>query len=293
MASRRALIANLIPRIEFAAQGVFRRQRSCPFCQGRNHAVVARKYGIVRIRHCRDCSLYFTDPIYQSYLGDLYETFYRAEGFTTTLPDLNRLEHLLATDFAATDKDCSRQIAALKRLRPDGALLEIGSSWGYFLHQANTAGFAATGIEIGRTRREFGVRDVRVNIRESLDLLGDAQFDLIYSAHTMEHIPATQAFLNACRDRLKEGGWLAIEVPHFDLQKFGSSALSIIGAIHPLGLSVPFFLFALPATGFEVVGIFDNWDSVPSHPVDSPGEGGLIVVARKPVAAPVGPFGKT
>ncbi|HUR20351.1 MAG TPA: hypothetical protein VMZ90_06040, partial [Vicinamibacterales bacterium] len=121
----------------------------------------------VLIRQCNDCSLYFTDPIYQSYLGDLYESFYRAEGSTTTLPDRNRLEHLMATRFAGTDKDCAREIAALRRLSPGGALLEIGSSWGYFLHQANTAGFAATGIELGRTRREFGVRELRVNIHES------------------------------------------------------------------------------------------------------------------------------
>ena len=272
---------NLIPRIEFAVQGLFRRQRSCPFCDGRNHVVVARKHGVIRVRHCQDCFLYFTDPIYQSYLGDLYESLYRAEGSTTTLPGPRQLEHLLATNFSGTDKDGSRQIAALRRLKPHGTLLEIGSSWGYFLHQANTAGFATVGVELGRTRREFGVRKLGVDIRDSMTSLGDAQFDLIYCVHTLEHIPDVAPFLRSCHDHLKDGGVFVIEVPHFDLGKHGSGTLAIIGAVHPLGLSPPFFRVALPATGFRVVGIFDNWDSVPFHPVESPGEGSLIVIAEK------------
>ena len=57
----------------------------------RTTAIVARKNGVIRIRRCRDCFLYFTDPIYRSHLGDLYDSLYRAEGLTTTLPDAKTL----------------------------------------------------------------------------------------------------------------------------------------------------------------------------------------------------------
>ena len=62
---------NLLPRIEFGLQALVRRQRACPFCGGRDHRVVARKRGVLRIRRCADCHLYFTDPIYRSFVGDL------------------------------------------------------------------------------------------------------------------------------------------------------------------------------------------------------------------------------
>lgn len=272
---------NLIPRLEFAVQALLHRQRTCPFCEGRNHTVVARKYGLVRIRHCQDCFLYFTDPIYQSYFGELYDSLYSAEGSTTTLPDKAALKRLTATNFSDSDKDCTRQIEALRRLRPLANLLEVGSSWGYFLHQASAAGFTAMGVELGRTRREFGKRELGVDIRESLDAVGVGQFDLIYAAHTLEHIVTIGPFLADCRDRLRDGGLLVVEVPHFDLTALGSGVLSIIGAVHPLGLSAPFFRTALPRVGFEMVGIYDRWSAVPAQPTSAPGEGSLIAVAEK------------
>ena len=250
---------NLIPRIEFGVQSLFRRQRSCPFCDSQNHSVVARKNVVVRIRRCRHCFLYFTDPIYQSNIGELYESLYDAEGSTTTLPDKATLAALRSTDFHGSDKNCAPQIEALKRLTVGRALLEIGSSWGYFLHQAANAGFAAIGIEPGRTRRQFGARELGVDIRESLDSIGDGEFDIIYCAHTLEHITEVGAFFSSCHRKLRDGGVLAIEVPHFDLATLGTRVLSIIGAVHPLGLSTSFFEFALPHTGFRVLGIHDDW----------------------------------
>ena len=44
-------MSNLLPRIEFGLQALVRRQRICPFCAGREHRVVARKLGVVRIRY--------------------------------------------------------------------------------------------------------------------------------------------------------------------------------------------------------------------------------------------------
>jgi hypothetical protein len=78
---------------------------------------------------------------------------------------------------------------------------------------------------------------------------------------------------------------LAIEVPHFDLATLGTGVLSIIGAVHPLGLSPSFFEFALPETGFRVLGIHDDWKSVPAQCIVSAHVGNLIAVGQK-VPAP-------
>src|SRR5262249_52814851 len=115
---------NLVPRLEFVLQSLYRRQQSCPFCASGNHSVVARKRGILRIRHCLVCGLYFTDPIYRSRLGNLYDRLYRAEGSTTTLPAEPALEALRTTNFARSDKNCAPQLEALQRLTDGRSILE-------------------------------------------------------------------------------------------------------------------------------------------------------------------------
>jgi len=274
-------MGNLIPRLEFSVQSLFHRQRRCPYCGGLNHSVAARKYGVIRIRLCKDCCLYFTDPVYRSRLGDFYNSLYQAEGLTTALPDTSMLKQLMASRFSCSDKDATAAIAALTRITRGRQLLEIGSSWGYFLFQARVHGFVAVGVEPSRMRREFGVRRLGVDIRESLDQLKDASFDIIYCAHTLEHISNISTFFPDCYRRLRQGGVLAVEVPHFDLALCGNKVLSIIGAVHPLGLSQPFFKRVLPREGFELLGFYDRWASVLSTPFSQSSEGVLIVVATK------------
>lgn len=275
------MATNLLPRIEFGLQALIFRQRQCPFCLGLDHSTVAIKHKVVRIRRCAACSLYFTDPIYRSRLTNIYEWLYTAEGSTTVTPDEAGLHALKTTGFAGSDKFCEPQLRALQRLSAGPRLLEIGSSWGYFLYQAQAAGFAAVGVEPAGRRRDFGVRHLAVDIRASIAAVTQTDFDVVYAAHTLEHIPEVRAFFADCHARLRQGGLLVIEVPHFDVEALGAPVLPIIGAVHPLGLSRPFFEIALPRTGFRCLGIFDCWDSVPSRPVSAARQGNLIVIAEK------------
>ena len=96
----------------------------------------------------------------------------------------------------------------------------------------------------------------------------------------------TREFFLQARSRLAPGGLLVIEVPHFDLLNLDKRVLSIIGAVHPLGLSRAFFSQALPKEGFRLVGVYDTWPSVPSSPVSGYREGVLIIVAEKALRPP-------
>jgi 2-polyprenyl-3-methyl-5-hydroxy-6-metoxy-1,4-benzoquinol methylase len=164
------------------------------------------------------------------------------------------------------------------RLPKRPKLLEIGSSWGYFLHQAREMGFAVTGVEIARRRREFGRQ------RLGLDIVGDLgelpagrRYDVIYTAHVLEHFTDLRGVFPRLAALLADDGMLFIEVPNFDPQQFGTRCLSIVGAVHPLGFDSEFFRRNLPRHGLELTGLFTSWRDLPDRPT-AVSSGDVIIV---------------
>ena len=120
-------MTNLLPRLEFLAQALFRRTRDCPHCGWQATGLIARKHFVVRVRRCPRCAICFTDPLYdRSAFGSLYDERYGAEGSTTDMPGPERLEQLLRTSFAGTDKDCHDRLRRLRAVAPGDRLLEVG-----------------------------------------------------------------------------------------------------------------------------------------------------------------------
>jgi SAM-dependent methyltransferase len=277
---------NLLPRLEFLAQAVVRREERCPHCGATDLETLARKWAVVRIRRCRLCALAFTDPIYRSRLGDLYDRLYAGQGSTTELPEAERLAELVASGFAGSDKDFRARVARLRELGPGRRLLEVGSSWGYFLHQAAAGGFDATGVEIGSRRAEYGRSRLGVRILPGLDALSPGSFDVVYTSHVLEHFTDLSGVFPRLRELLVPGGALVVEVPHFDWPAGGSEALSFVGAVHPLGFGGEFFRRSLPRHGFELVGFFERWEDLPQRPLPQPRGPNLVCVARRPAEAP-------
>lgn len=277
----------LLVKAEFFVQSLasYPRTARCPHCRSAAGETIARKFKVVRIRRCRECGLAFTQPIYRTWLTDnFYDAMYEAEGSTTALPAPPELEALKASCFAKTDKDAG---PALSRIRPLVAaqapsLLEIGSSWGYFLYQAQQAGFAATGLEIGDRRREFGKLNLGVEIVRGFDELArERRFDVVYSAHVLEHFTDLSTVFPSIVERLVPGGQVFIEVPNIDLARVGPRVLGSIGAIHPLGFDAAFFRRNLPRYGLEIQGIFGAWEDLPQSPVEGSDKGIVIVWAKK------------
>lgn len=284
-------MTNLVPRLEFALQSLVKRSRACPHCRARDTRVVARKHVVVRVRRCAECGLCFTDPLYESSaFGRLYDALYDAEGSTTALPGPAELERLRATRFAGTDKDFAPRLRFLRELARGPRLVELGSSWGYFVHQARAAGFDAVGVEIGRLRREYGVRELGVPLVESLADLGARRFDVAYTAHVLEHFTDLSTVFDELYARLAPGGFLALEVPHFDLAGRGRAALANVGAVHPLGFTREFFERNLPRHGFEPVALEESWEALAAAArgaaVERPAapSGVLVALARRPGA---------
>jgi len=266
-------LKSLLVKSEYLLQSVLKYPSTprCPHCGSERQTQIARKYGVARIVRCGECGLYFARPVYRSWVtSNLYDGLYEA-GFATDLPGDDQLEDWIATGFRDIGRDASRVLDAIRRhvARPAPTLLEFGSSWGYFLYQARAAGFEVAGVEIGASRRDFGSRRLGLDIVGDLDELPPAaRYDVVYSAHVLEHLTDLGDIFARLAARLHDDGVLFIEVPNFDPRQFGAECFPAVGAIHPLGFDSEFFRANLPRHGLALTGIFATWDDVPDRPVE-------------------------
>ncbi len=191
------------------------------------------------------------------------------------------LTRLKESNFANTDKDFNRRILTIKAHCRGEKLLEIGSSWGYFLYQAKRHGYEAAGIEIGERRRNFGVKQLGVDIFSGFGALPKQTYDIVYSSHVLEHFADLSTFFSSINSCLRVGGSLLIEVPNFDFRALGAKTLSIIGAVHPLGFSSEFFSRNLTKYGFRIAGFYDSWVAFPTMARERSTGDVIIVYAEK------------
>ena len=272
----------LIPRLEFAAQSLFKKQSYCPHCHSKSLENIAKKYVVINIKKCNNCYLNFTDPIYKPLLvANLYKQLYTAEGSTTCTPNSEQLNDLIDNCFRSSDKFFGERIQSIKSQCNGNKILELGSSWGYFLYQAKQQGFDVTGVEISKPRREFGINNLKVNIVDSFNKLDNDNFDLFYTAHTLEHFVDLSTIFKEIHRVLKDKGQLLIEVPNFNFAELGKKVLSAVGAVHPIGFSNQFFQENLPKYGFKILGFYDSWNCFPKHQVDKSSTENIILLAEK------------
>jgi SAM-dependent methyltransferase len=118
---------------------------------------------------------------------------------------------------ATERRHAQSRLRALRRWQPHGGLLEIGPNRGEFLAAAADAGFDISATDLfdvlaAATRR----RCAAVYPGDFLDCAIDQRFDAIAAFHVLEHVVDPRRFLQKCRDLLKPGGVLSIEVPNYD-----------------------------------------------------------------------------
>jgi SAM-dependent methyltransferase len=273
---------HLWPRLEFLLQAMIRTQKRCPHCGSEHARIVARKYVFIRVRRCDRCELLFTDPIYRSFLSrNFYENLYDTSDLTTRVPEPAALEEFKRTLFAGTNKDFSQQLSGLSALGGGRHWAELGSSWGYFLFQAKVRQLDVVGVEVCKRRREYGIQNLGVRIVPALKELGDDAFDLLYARHVLEHFTDLSTVFSQLHRIVRPGGFVVIEVPNVDLERFGRPVLTMMGAVHPIGFDSRFFARALPEYGFDDVRFFDSYQDLAGEGAAASTADSLLVRARK------------
>lgn len=160
------------------------------------------------VTECADCGLVFQPLRTRADLVRLYGDEYFA---------VYEDDRAYDADERARWREAERRLELVRRYRPRGRLLEIGSAAGFFLAAARAAGYDVLGVEPSaqvarRSATRFGI-EVRPLTIEDAEIEGGA-FDVVCAWHVLEHLPKPQPVLERLERALGSGGYLILEVPN-------------------------------------------------------------------------------
>lgn len=98
--------------------------------------------------------------------------------------------------------------------KPDKTILDIGAGNGDFLLYCQENKFNVTGIEPSHAAREIA-KEKGVQLKEKLEDVLGAKFDVITMWHVLEHVPNLYECISQLKDLLDEKGKLIIAVPNY------------------------------------------------------------------------------
>lgn len=182
-----------------------RQIETCLLCAGKDFLTYSQGIYGKDISICKNCQLVFTNPqpepqeLLPRYGADYYAAWVSPR-------QQSRREKLWA-----------KRVALLKRVRPQGKLLDVGCGEGLFLHCAQRAGYEVSGVEISEfavsyARKKYGLHIQQGSLEDAC--LPENAFDLITLWHTLEHLPAPDLTLRQAYQLLKRGGYLFAAVPN-------------------------------------------------------------------------------
>lgn len=105
------------------------------------------------------------------------------------------------------------------RTKPGSSILDVGSSYGFFLDEMRNRGYKANGIEISKERLEISKKVTRakvfkINLLENSVNIG--KYDVITISHILEHVSLPIKLCYILKYYLKSGGCVIAEVPNLD-----------------------------------------------------------------------------
>ncbi len=245
-----------------------RENNICPYCKSTRHKLQERKKLLIEARRCQHCGLIFRWPVDSAARARrFYERDYRS-GKTTQRPSPEELERLRTNGFRNSQWDRPGYVELVRQACPPPVrLLDFGASWGYFGCQLQRIGYGVEGFEVSPSRAEFGRRGLRLPIYSSWEELlaqGLPRYDVIFTAHTLEHVYDLREVLNRFRHALVPEGALVIVVPNAGGEKarrLGVRWGPFIGETHTIAFEAKWLKTNLPRHGFEVLELFSLSDS--------------------------------
>lgn len=184
-----------------AAGEARRAPEACPLCRSTQWTTLFEAKGHP-IARCTGCGLVRTLAV-ESVGATRYPPFDQRDAFLT---------RALRALFAQLLRE---RIAACRRMKSSGRLLDFGCGSGAFARLASRSGYDVVGIEpfsLGAPFEAPGLRLIRGALEDAPHDLG--RFDLVTLWQVLEHVPDPRAVLSRLRPHLAPDGVLLVSVPN-------------------------------------------------------------------------------
>lgn len=155
-----------------------------------------------QIVKCKNCGLVYVNP--QPEKRKMVSSYINTEDKNYVSDGIQR---------AASFKESLKKI---KRFQKNGRVLDVGCAAGYFVHEAQMAGFEAMGLEPNKYLVNWGRKNLKISITNSpfeKMTRQNKQFDVITFWDVLEHLSDPAASLHKSAKLLKKGGVLVISYP--------------------------------------------------------------------------------
>lgn len=166
-------------------------------CHIRGHAV----------RRCIRCGLVYVNPLpTDQELADFYRTYHHQSDQLqlSQTGEVNLFHQILDQ---------------VQEIRRTGALLDVGSSYGYFLHQARQRGFITKGVEVASEPAQYSRSQLNLDVvtgrLEDANFM-DGQFDVVTLLNVLEHVTDPFSLLSEIRRIMARRGLLIVVVPNLN-----------------------------------------------------------------------------
>ncbi len=181
----------------------------CNLCGSRRIGIYV-KFGNYRLLKCKRCGLLTTDQttikddLYSSdYFGEVHTNFFAdcKVGYEKQIRKSEKLRNFL------------RVLRKLKRVKPEGKMLDVGCATGVFLDMAQKEGYDVTGVDVSEyackyAKENFGIKTKQGFLEEVK--LKEKSFDIITLWDVLEHVQDPNKFLNEAKRLLKDDGLIFI-----------------------------------------------------------------------------------
>jgi 2-polyprenyl-3-methyl-5-hydroxy-6-metoxy-1,4-benzoquinol methylase len=189
--------------------------KNCPVCSSSNYKTILNtketadfykidKNIIFSIVKCQQCSMIYVNPTLDNITMDqLYSS--------GDLPSEIGFE-------ASRQIEYKRIIERIKKIKPKGYILEVGSGHGHILNIAKNDGYQVMGLEINKKACDYSKNiglDVINSPIETADLK-DEHFDIAILFHLLEHVADPYSIIIHAFKTLKKDGILVISAPNVD-----------------------------------------------------------------------------
>lgn len=188
----------------------------CPLCGAERFEQLYVERGSIGVVQCRECELIYASPRMKN-----PEHVYWGQA------DHYAREARLIFEGKAVhhrDQNYRDDLELLRRFRPAGKLLDVGTSMGFFLRHASTGGWDVTGLDPSPSlsalaREKFGLNVVNGFLQDAR--FPDESFDIITMTDVFEHVAEPRLLLREAWRVLRPGGVVLVKVPNglFNLAK--------------------------------------------------------------------------